>query len=90
MESWAYAPRPSCCTNVRARSGGRRSPWRSILGFLDDAALLLLVVLLFPVAVPLIGTPVALLVRLIGCEIAGRGGVRFVNAPTCHFQWSDV
>ena len=57
--------------NVQANPGGRRSPLRNILGFLDDAMLLLLVILLFPLIILLIGTPVALLARLL-MEIAQR------------------
>jgi hypothetical protein len=56
---------------VEAKPGGRRSRLRNILGLLDDAMLLLLVVLLFPLLILLIGTPVALLVRLL-IEIAHR------------------
>jgi hypothetical protein len=44
---------------------------RNILGFLDDAVLLLLVVLLFPLVILLIGTPVALFARLL-IEIVRR------------------
>jgi hypothetical protein len=50
---------------------GRRGPLRTILGFLDDAVLLLLVVLLFPLGILLVGTPVALLVRVL-IQIARR------------------
>lgn len=45
--------------------GRRRSPPRRLLGLLDDAVLLGLVVLLFPLVIVLIGAPVALLVRLL-------------------------
>ena len=44
---------------------GRDKPRRTILGLLDDAALLLLIALLFPVVILLIGMPLALLVRLV-------------------------
>lgn len=47
------------------------SPLRKIPGLLNDAVLLLLVVLLFPLVILLIGTPVALFVRLL-VEIARR------------------
>lgn len=57
--------------SVQAKPGSRRSPLRNILGLLDDAVLLLLVVLLFPLVILLIGTPVALFVRLL-IEIAQR------------------
>ncbi len=50
---------------------GPPAPLRNILGLVDDAVLLLLVVLLFPLAILLIGTPVALFVRLL-IEIARR------------------
>ena len=43
----------------------------SILGRLDDAVMLLVIVLLFPVAIVLAGAPIALLVRLLA-EIAER------------------
>ena len=42
-----------------------------MLGFLDDAVLLLLVILLFPLGILLVGTPVALLVRVL-IQIARR------------------
>jgi hypothetical protein len=38
---------------------------RRLLGLLDDAVMLLLVVGLFPLAILLVGAPVALLVRLL-------------------------
>jgi hypothetical protein len=50
---------------------GRRGQLRTILGFLDDGVLLLLVVLLFPLGILLVGTPVALLVRVL-IQIARR------------------
>jgi len=70
----------SCCgerswtragVSVEAKPGGRESPLRNILGLLDDAALLLLVVLLFPLVILLVGMPVALCVQLL-VEIARR------------------
>jgi hypothetical protein len=57
--------------SVGATPGGRGSPLRSILGFLDDAVLLVLVVLLFPLVILLVGTPVVLFARLL-MEIAQR------------------
>ena len=56
---------------AHAKPGSTKSPPRHILGFLDDAILLILVVLLFPLVILLIGTPAALLVRLL-IEIAQR------------------
>ncbi|HVH29908.1 MAG TPA: hypothetical protein VM818_24335 [Vicinamibacterales bacterium] len=50
---------------------GRSGPLRTMLGFLDDAVLLLLVILLFPLGILLVGTPVALLVRVL-IQIARR------------------
>jgi hypothetical protein len=44
---------------------------RRIMGLVEDAALLLLVVLLFPLVILLVGMPVALFVRLL-VEIAQR------------------
>jgi hypothetical protein len=44
---------------------------RRCLGFVDDAATLLLIVLSVPVVILLIGTPVALFVRVL-LEIARR------------------
>jgi hypothetical protein len=55
----------------QATPANRRNPVRNILRLLDDAVLLLLVVLLFPLAVLLVGTPVVLFVRLL-IEIAQR------------------
>jgi hypothetical protein len=57
--------------SVQAKPHGRRSPLRTVLGLVDDAVLLLLVVLLFPLVILLVGTPVALFVRLL-IEIAQR------------------
>lgn len=50
--------------NLRA-TPGRGSAWPRIRGLLNDAALLLLVVLAFPLVILLLGAPVALLVRLL-------------------------
>jgi hypothetical protein len=55
----------------RQTPAGRRSPLRTLLGPLDDVVLLLLVVLLFPLGILLVGTPVALLVRAL-IQIARR------------------
>jgi hypothetical protein len=49
----------------QAKPDSRRNPLRNILGLIDDAVCLLLVVLAFPLVILLIGTPVALLVRLL-------------------------
>jgi hypothetical protein len=49
----------------------RTTPGRSILGLFDDAVLLLLVALLFPVAILLLGMPIALLVRLVAAMAPG-------------------
>jgi len=57
--------------SVHAKPSGRRSPLRRILDLVDDAVLLLLIVLLFPLVILLVGMPVALLVRLL-VEIAQR------------------
>lgn len=54
---------------------GARGRWRKasrrILGFLADAVFLVLAVLLIPVAILAVGTPLALFVRLL-LEIAKR------------------
>jgi hypothetical protein len=57
-------------TGISGQATGRR-PRRTIVGLLDDAVLLLLVVALLPLAILLFGAPVALLVRLL-IEIAQR------------------
>ena len=44
---------------------------RQVLGWLEDAGLLLLIALAFPFAVLVVGTPVALVVRLL-IEISRR------------------
>ena len=53
------------------RTGEARRPVHKLLGLLDDAVMLLLVIWLFPLAMLLVGAPVALLVRLLS-EIAHR------------------
>ena len=55
----------------QAKPDSRRNPLRNILGLIDDAVCLLLVVLAFPLVILLIGTPVALFVRLL-IELAQR------------------
>lgn len=54
-----------------ARGGGGRTSLRRLVDVLADAVLLLLVVLLVPVAILVVGTPLALFVRLL-IEIAKR------------------
>jgi len=54
-----------------AQRGAGRRLFRNIVGLLEDAVLLLLVILLIPLAILLVGSPVALLVRLL-VEIAQR------------------
>ncbi len=62
---------------VKMRVGGRaerdnaRRPFHKLLGLLDDALMLLLVIWLFPLVILLVGAPVALLVRLL-IEITNR------------------
>jgi hypothetical protein len=68
-DPWAVAaPAPVVLAPGR-RVAARPKPLRTILGLLDDAALLLLVALLLPVLILAVGTPIALLVRL-GLAIA--------------------
>jgi hypothetical protein len=55
--------------NMRGTRGV--GPVRRILGLFDEAMLLLLLVFLFPLVILLVGTPVALFVRLL-LEIAQR------------------
>jgi hypothetical protein len=50
------------------RPAGR---WRQLLGWLDDAVLLLVLGLAFPLAILAVGTPIALAVRLL-IEIGRR------------------
>ena len=45
--------------------------FHTIMGRLDDAALLVLIVFLFPLTILLLGAPIALLIRLV-IEIAHR------------------
>jgi hypothetical protein len=61
----AIAPALEPATGAHARPAGNARPRRSRLGMLDDAALLLLIALLFPVLILLVGVPVALLLRLV-------------------------
>ena len=56
---------------AQAKPDSRRNPLRNILGLIDDAVCLLLVVLAFPLVILLIGTPVALFFRLL-IELAQR------------------
>lgn len=55
----------------RAERGYARRPFHKLLGLLDDALMLLLVIWLFPLVILLVGAPVGLLVRLL-IEIAKR------------------
>ena len=55
----------------RAERGSARSPFQKLLGLLDDALMLLLVIWLLPLVILLVGAPVALLVRLL-IEITNR------------------
>ena len=55
----------------RAERGNARSPFHKLLGLLDDALMLLLVISLFPLVILLVGAPMALLVRLL-IEITNR------------------
>ena len=55
----------------RAERGDVRRLLRKLVGLLDDAVMLLLVIWLFPLAILLFGAPVALLVRLL-IEISQR------------------
>ena len=58
----------------RAERGNARRPFHKLhklLGLLDDALMLLLVIWLFPLVILLVGAPVALLVRLL-IEITNR------------------
>jgi hypothetical protein len=56
---------------VGAEQGAARRPVHKLLGWLDDAALLLLAAWLTPLAILLVGAPVVLLVRLL-IEITKR------------------
>ena len=55
----------------RAERGNAKSSFHKLLGLLDDALMLLLVIWLFPLVILLVGAPVALLVRLL-IEITNR------------------
>jgi hypothetical protein len=55
----------------RAEHGNARNFFPKLLGLLDDALMLLLVIGLFPFVILLVGAPVALLVRLL-IEITNR------------------
>lgn len=55
----------------RAERSNARRPFHKLLGLLDDALMLLLVIWLFPLVILLVGAPVALLVRLL-IEITNR------------------
>lgn len=55
----------------RAERGDARRSVHKLLGLLDDVVMLLLVIWLFPLAILLVGAPVALLVRLL-IEITKR------------------
>jgi hypothetical protein len=55
----------------RAERGNARRRFHKLLGLLDDALMLLLVIGLFPLVILLVGAPVALLVRLL-IEITNR------------------
>jgi hypothetical protein len=55
----------------RPERGNARSPFHKLLGLLDDALMLLLVICLIPLVILLVGAPVALLVRLL-IEITNR------------------
>jgi hypothetical protein len=73
---WAFATAETSIgykTRVagRAERGNARSPFHKLLGLLDDALMLLLVIWLFPLVILLVGAPVALLVRLL-IEITNR------------------
>jgi hypothetical protein len=73
---WAVAPTQTPIGHM-ARVGGRAeggNTWRTfhtLLGLVDDALMLLLVIWLFPLVILLVGAPVALLVRLL-IEITNR------------------
>jgi hypothetical protein len=60
----AVAPTLKPAAGVHATPAGRDQPRRSRLGMLDDAVLLLLIALLFPVLILIVGLPITLLIRL--------------------------
>ena len=45
--------------------------WRTLAGFIEDAVLLLLVLVMIPATILLIGAPIALLIRAV-IELAAR------------------
>ena len=51
--------------SVQSQPAGRKSFLRKSRGLLNEAVLLLLIVWLFPIVILLVGTPVALFVRLL-------------------------
>jgi hypothetical protein len=51
--------------SVQSLPAGRKSFLRKIRGLLNEAVLLLVIVWLFPIVILLVGTPVALFVRLL-------------------------
>ncbi len=55
----------------RAERDNARSPFRRLVGLLDDALILLLVIWLFPLVILLVGAPAALLVWLL-IEVTNR------------------
>ena len=59
------------CRRLYSASLTRRKTSRTIAGFIEDAVLLLLVLLLIPATILLIGGPVALLIRVL-LDIAAR------------------
>lgn len=69
----ALAPdgRPEVTAHARARGSGTRERAARMLGRLEDAVLLLLLALAFPLIILVIGLPIALVVRL-AVAIASR------------------
>jgi hypothetical protein len=65
------ADHPDASIGALPAVAGATGLGRTILGWLEDASLLLLVALLFPVVILVLGTPVALFLRLL-IEIARR------------------
>lgn len=70
-EQWPVAAAGNSAVAVEARPADRTRPLRRLRGLLEDAVLLMLFVLLFPLIILLIGTPIALFVRIL-VEIARR------------------
>jgi hypothetical protein len=62
---------PKMHISGHAPSGVERGAWRNMAERLDDAVMLLVVVLVLPFVILLVGAPVALLVRLL-IEIGHR------------------